>query len=147
MSSRPPAYRRIVRGSASRNAAIVRSASEESIERQVAERRAGARVEEVQRHLVRLELAELGGQLGALLERLAHPDQAAAAQLHAGLLDHRAGVPPLLVGVRGDDLGEVGAGGLEVVVVAVHAHVDQVVDLLLAEHAERRGDLDVDGLA
>ena len=64
---------------------MVRSASAASIDSQVAERRAGARVEEVERHLVRLELAELGGELGALLEGLAHADEAAAAQLHAGL--------------------------------------------------------------
>ena len=64
---------------------------------QVGERRAGARVEEVQRHLVGVELGELGGELGPLLERLAHPDDAAAADLHAVLADElRAspGAPP-----------------------------------------------------
>ncbi len=41
--------------------------------------------------------------------------------------------------------GKYERAGLEVVVVAVHAHVDEVVDLLAGEHAERRGDVDVDG--
>ena len=39
---------------------------------------------------------------------------------------------------------EVRAGRLEVVVVAVHAHRRELVDLLLGEHAERAGDVDVD---
>ena len=34
--------------------------------------------------------------------------------------------------------GKYERAGLEVVVVAVHAHVDQVVDLLLGEHARAR---------
>ena len=37
--------------------------------------------------------------------------------------------------------------GLEVVVVAVHAHAGELVDLLLGEHAERARDLDVDLVA
>src|SRR5690606_26554160 len=45
--------------------------------------------------------------------------------------------------VRGADVGEVRAGGLQVVVVAVHPHVDELVDLFLRQHAERARDLDV----
>ena len=48
-------------------------------------RRAGCRagVEEVDRHLARVELRELEREVDALLERLAHAEDAAAAQLHA----------------------------------------------------------------
>ena len=44
----------------------------------------------------------------------------------------------------GDDVGEEGLAGFEVVVVAVHTHRDEVVDLTLGEHAEGGGDVDVD---
>ena len=142
--SRPPANRRIVRGSASRNAAIVRSASARRHHRQVAERRAGPRVEEVQRHLVGLELGELRGELGALLQRLPHADDAAAAHLHARPRAPSQRLPALLPGMRGDHGREVRAGRLQVVVVAVHAHLGELVDLRLGEHAERAGDVDVD---
>src|SRR6202008_3953392 len=70
-------------------------------------------------------------------------DDAAAADLHAGRADHPQRVPALLPRVGGDDAREVRAGGLQVVVVAVHAHLDELVDLRLREHAERTGDLDV----
>ena len=45
----------------------------------------GPRVEQVDRHLARLELGELEREVDALLERLAHAEDAAAAQLHAGV--------------------------------------------------------------
>ena len=89
---------------------MARSASLRVEHRLVAERRAGARVEEVQRHLVRVELGELGGELGALLEGLAHAEDAAAAHLHAGVADHPQRVPALLPGVRGDHVREVATG-------------------------------------
>ena len=44
-------------------------------DRLVFERRAGAGVEEVQRHLVGFQGCELGGEFGALLEGFAHADQ------------------------------------------------------------------------
>ena len=53
-------------------------------------------------------------------------------------------LPALLPRVGGHHVGEVRPAGLQVVVVAVHAHLDQVVDLLLGEHAQARRDLDVD---
>ena len=39
---------------------------------------------------------------------------------------------------------EVGPGRLEVVVVAVHTHLGELVDLLLGQHAEGGRDVDVD---
>ena len=111
---------------------------------EVRERRARARVEEVQRHLVGVERGELRGQLGALLERLAHADDPAAADLHPQLAHELQRLPALLPRVRGDDVAEVRAGGLEVVVVAVHAEVAQLLALLAGEDAERAGDVDLD---
>ena len=93
---------------------------------------------------MRLEPAEVGGKFGALLDGLAHADEAAAAEFHPGGLDHLAGLPTLLPRVGGDDVGEEGLAGFEVVVVAVHTHRDEVVDLTLGEHAEGGGDVDVD---
>ena len=93
---------------------------------EVRERRARARVEEVQRHLVGVERGELRGQLGALLERLAHADDPAAADLHLHLAHELERLPALLPRVRGDDVAEVRAGRLEVVVVAVDAEVAQL---------------------
>ena len=107
----------------------------------------GRRVEEVQRHLVRVELGEVRGEFGALLEGFAHAEDAAAAHLHARLADHAQGVPALFPGVGGDDVGEERPRRLQVVVVAVHAHLGEPLDLLLGEHAQRAGDLDVDLVA
>ena len=146
MISRPPAKRRIVRGSASRNAATALSASRgQHVE--VAERRARARVEEVQRHLVGIQLGELRGELGALLERLAHAEDAAAADLHAGFADHPQRVPALLPGVRGDDVAGRTSARSPGCGCSGARPSPTAVDLLLGEHAERAGDLDVDLVA
>ncbi len=80
---------------------------------------------------MRIEFGQVGGELGALLEGLAHAEDAAAADLHAGLADHLQGVPALFPGVGGHDVGEERLRGLQVVVVAVHAHLGQPLDLLL----------------
>ena len=61
--------------------------------------------------------------------------------------DHGERLEPLLPGVSRHHLREVRPGGLEVVVVAVHAYGGQVVNLLLGEHAKRAGDLDVHSFA
>ena len=56
--------------------------------------------EEVDRHLARLELGELEREVDALLERLAHAEDAAAAQLHAGVDREPRGLDAVVVGVR-----------------------------------------------
>ena len=89
---------------------------------------------------------ELRGQLGALLQGLAHADDPAAADLHPHLADELQRLPALLPRVRGDDVAEVRTGRLEVVVVAVHAEVAQLLALLAREDPERAGDVDVDVL-
>ena len=91
--SRPPAKRRIVRGSDEPERRDRRAARRRRRHRRRSPNGVPGRgFEEVQRHLVRLELGELRGELGPLLERLAHADDAAAAQLHAGLAHHLAGL-------------------------------------------------------
>ena len=72
----------------------------------VTERRARARVEEVDRHLARLERGELEREVDALLERLAHAEDAAAAQLHAGVDGEPGRGDAVVVGVRGADARE-----------------------------------------
>lgn len=69
----------------------------------------GTRVQEVERYLLRCQLAELGDQLEALCVALAHAEQHAAAQLHVVLLDQLAGVPALVPAVGGDDVVEEGS--------------------------------------
>ena len=62
----------------------------------VAEGRAGAGVEEVERDLGGIELLELGEQLHPLLVALTHPDEGTAAQLHAVVPHQAAGLLALL---------------------------------------------------
>ena len=62
----------------------------------VGQRRARAGVEEVERHLGGVDLAQLAEQLEALVDGLAHAEQGAAAQLHAVLAHQPAGVEPLV---------------------------------------------------
>ena len=106
----------------------------------------GSGIEEVQRNLVGVELAELDGEFSALLERLSHPDDAATADLHAHLPHQLQRLPAFVPRVRGDDLREVRAGGLEIVVVPVHAEVPQILGLRASEDAQRAGDVDLDRL-
>src|SRR5207247_3218888 len=94
----------------------------------VAQWRTGAGVEEVERYLVRREGGELRRELGPLFEALAQAEDAAAAHLHAGRADHAQRVVALRPGVRGDHVREERAGRLQVVVVPVDAHRDQLVD-------------------
>ena len=74
-------------------------------------------------------------QLDPLVVGLAHPDQGAAAQLHAVVADQAAGVLALLPGVGGDHVGEEGPRRLEVVVVAVDAALGEPPGLVLGQQA------------
>jgi hypothetical protein len=107
-------------GSASRKSAIQRSASSAPNKGAVAEGRARAGVEEVDRHLGRIDLPELAQQLQPLFDRLAHAEEGAAAQLHARRPHQPARLEPLVPAVGGGDVREERPGRLEVVVVAVH---------------------------
>ena len=64
----------------------------------VAERRAGGE-QEVDRHLARVELGELEREVDPLLERLAHAEDPAAAQLHARVDGEAGGGDAVVVGV------------------------------------------------
>ena len=77
--------------------------------------------QEVDRHLARFELGELEREVDPLLERLAHAEDAAAAQLHAGVDGEAGGVDPVVVGVGAHDRREQRTRRFEVVVVALHA--------------------------
>ena len=56
----------------------------------IGERCAGTRIEQVDRHLARIELGELEHEVDSLVERLTHAENAAAAQLHARVLREAA---------------------------------------------------------
>ena len=79
--------------------------------------RGAAREQEVDRHLARVELGELEREVDALIEGLAHAEDAAAAQLHARVDREPRGRDPVVVGVRRADRREHLARRLEVVVV------------------------------
>src|ERR1039457_915912 len=129
VSSRPPAYLSTARGSASRKAAIVLSASVPPSSGRYPRGGPGR--------------GGLPGEFAALAHRLAHPDDPAAAQFQAGGPDQLAGVEPLLPAVRRHHMPEVRAGRLQVVVVAVHPQRGQLSRLGFGEDAERARDVDV----
>ena len=123
-------------GRARRNRAIQRIASSGSTAGRSANGVPGHGLEEVERDLGRVDLAELAEQLEALVDGLAHAEQGAAAQLHAVARGRarrcRSRSVPV---VGGDDLREVRLGRLEVVVVAVHAALGEALGLLGGEDA------------
>ena len=73
------------------------SASRARQQRRVGQRRPRPRIEQVDRHLARVELGQLEGEVDALLERLAHAQDPAAAQLHAGVDGQAGGGDPVVV--------------------------------------------------
>ena len=106
-------------------------------QRAVAERRARTRVEQVHRNLARFERRELEREVDALLQRLAHAEDAAAAQLHSRVDGEAGGADAVVVGVRRADAREHLATRLEVVVVAAHARGREPLRLRRREQAER----------
>ncbi len=105
-------------------------------QRLAAERRTGARVEEVDRHLARLERRELEREVDTLRERLTHPEDPAAAELHAGVDREPRGRDAVVVGVGAADAREDLPAGFEIVVVAPHAGRREPLGLLDAEEPE-----------
>ncbi len=97
---------------------------------------AGAGVEEVHRHLGRVDLAQLAQQLQSLIVGLAQAEKDPAAQLHSCVTNQSAGVGPLLPGMGGHHRGEERPGRLQIVVVAVEAGVGQAPGLLSGEDAQ-----------
>src|SRR5206468_11626885 len=97
--------------------------------RVVGECRARTGIEEVDLHLSGCKATELSSELRTLLERLAHADDPAAAHLHAELADELERLPTLIPRVGADDAREMGAGGLQIVVVAVHTEGGELLAL------------------
>jgi len=71
---------------------------------------------------------------------LAHADDAAAADVNAGLAHMLERVEAVLIGARGDDGAVIFRRGVEVVVVVVEAAAFEPERLGLRQHAERRRD-------
>ena len=108
------------------------------------QRRARHLHEQVDRHALRMrvEHGQLAEQPRAVGARLAHADDAAAAQLHARLADVRERVEPVLIGARRDDLAVELRRRVEVVVVVVESGCGEGRRLRRRQHAERRARLE-----
>ena len=85
--------------------------------------------------LVRVRVGHITHLLGALLNRLAHSDQAAAADFHSTGTDQLQSLAPFFPGVGGDDLGEMRTGGFKVVVVTMD-FMSQVQNYLMSQQYE-----------
>src|SRR5262245_47851017 len=77
-------------------------------------------------------------QAGAILVALAHPDDAAAAHIDAGLAHGGERVEPLVINASRDDLAVELRRGVEIVVVVVEAGTLETLRLRLRQHAEGR---------
>src|SRR5437870_13212814 len=93
-----------------------------------------------------IELGEIEREVDWLLQRLTHPEDAAAAQLHARVARELGRPDPIVVGVRRADRREERPAGLEVVVVTAHAGGGESPRLVGLEQPERTRDLEA-GLA
>ena len=72
---------------------------------------------------------------------LAHADDAAGADLHAGAAHMLQGIEPVLIGAGGDDVAVKLRRGVEVVVVVVKAGCTEARRLIGGEHPERHAGL------
>ncbi len=121
----------------------------ERIERlDVGQRRAFHPHQVVDRHRlgVGLHVGQLRDQAGALLARFAHADDAAAADVDAGVAHAVQRVEAVLVGAGGDDLAVELGRGVQVVVVVVQTGLLELFGLALAQHAERDAGLQAERL-
>ncbi len=104
--------------------------------RRAGQRRAGDRMQEIQRDDVRAQVADRKGEVHAVLVRLAHAHEAARAEFQAGV-EGRPGRPhAVLKRVGGADGREEPGRGLQVVVVADEAGVDHAAGPLRRDRAE-----------
>ena len=72
----------------------------------------------------------------AILDGLAHADNAAAADLHAGVPHMGKRVEPVLIGPRGDDLAVELGRRIEIMVVGREPGLGEAAGLILGQHAE-----------
>ena len=112
------------------------------------ERRALDLHQVVDRHRLRIgiEVRELRDQARALRPRLAHADDAAAADGNARAAHARERVEPVVVVARGDHFAVELRRGVEVVVVVVEPGVAQRLGLPVLQHAERAAGLEAERL-
>src|ERR1022692_96294 len=103
------------------------------------------RDQEVDRHRVRVKLAQRERHVGQLLVGLAHPGDQAGARRQAALSGLADGVGPVLERVRAADVTVVAFRGVQVVVVGGRAGLLQAFGLAVGEQAQAGADLDVGG--
>lgn len=87
---------------------------------QIGQRRALNGGEDVDRDRFDRKLAQLKGHVESILHGLAHADDAARTERHAGLAGQAQGFDLFLPGMGGTHLGKIGAARLQVAVVAPH---------------------------
>ena len=92
----------------------------------------------IDRHAFRVfgQVGQLNQQAGAVVQRLAHAEDAAGADLHPRLAHVGQGLQALAVGAGGDDVAVELRRGVQVVVVVVEAGGCQRAGLLLVELAQ-----------
>ena len=79
---------------------------------------------------------------GAIVRALAHADDAAAADMDAGVAHMVERVEPLLIGARGDDLAVEFRRGVEIVVVVIETGCFSRRACVFGQHAERHAGLE-----
>src|SRR4029079_1121609 len=102
----------------------------------IRERSSRPRVEQVDRHFTRIELGQLEREVDALLERLAHTDDAAAAQLHPRVTRELRGCDAVFVRMGGADGGKELVTVLDFVFVATPAGSREPLGLLGLQQPE-----------
>ncbi|MCY1395526.1 hypothetical protein D9M71_104710 [compost metagenome] len=102
------------------------------------QRRTGDFHQHVDRHRLRMlrQVGQLDQQVGAVVQRLAHAQNAAGADLHPRITHVRQGLQAFAVGAGGDDAAVELRRGIEVVVVVVEAGLGQRFGLLLIQATE-----------
>ena len=90
------------------------------------------------RFRVRIHVRQLCDQHRARSARLAHADDAAAADMQPGIAHLGQRIDTVVVVAGGDDVFVIVFGGIDVVVVIVEAGVAQLIGLAGLEHAQRR---------
>ena len=102
----------------------------------------------VDRHAFRMlrQVGQLDQQAGAVVQRFAHAEDAARADLHPRLAHVGQGLQALGIGAGGDDVAVELRRGIQVVVVVVQAGGGQRLGLLLVEPAEGHAGFQAHGL-
>ena len=131
MSSRPADSRTIERGMVMRATAMVRTKSSGSSAAPFGKRRAFDLHQQIDRHAFRMhrQRRQRMDHAGTIVGALAHADDAAAADMDAGVAHMIERVEPLLIGARGDDLAVEFRRGVEIVVVVIETGLLQPLRL------------------